>query len=453
MKLPNNGRRQRGEMKTKPQVSADMVKLSILQRFNPIKGLTPQLLATQLDNFNIGFISYCALTWDTIERRDYVIKGAAAKRRKAVAHLKWEVLTDEESPEAHEHAEALDYFYNNMTSVNAFDENERGGFSLLVRQMMDAVGKKYAAHELVWKPGTRGLSAEMRFVPLWFFENRTGRLQLITSTGEAQGTALDEGGWMITTGEGLMEASSVAYLFKRLPLNDWLAYCDRFGTPGILGRTNAAQGSDAGNAIREAVRAFGQNWSGVIYGDDGAITDPISLVSPEGAPNIPFEPLIERMDRMLTTLWLGSDLSSMSGSKDNNVGASVQGRESDLILAADAAMISETLNLYVDRQVIWQTFGTDLPRARVRLIVPGADRTEMDLKVDEFLLKAGVPLGQRERAEHYGRPALEDGDAPLSFSTPAADVKSKPVSLANESLDAKADRLARLVEDALLKQR
>jgi hypothetical protein len=93
------------------------------------------------------------------------------------------------------------FFYANCRVTNALDENEKGGFKLLLRQMMDAVGKKYAVHEIVWRTveasgvenaasetadpsgslgtavptiPTQRYTAEFRFVPLWFFENTTG---------------------------------------------------------------------------------------------------------------------------------------------------------------------------------------------------------------------------------------------------------------------------------------
>lgn len=437
--------------KTEPTLSAEGVRLSILQRFNPIRGLTPQSLSLQLDNFNLGYLAYCALTWDAIERRDDVLKGVASKRKKDVARLEREVLTIEESPEAAAHAEALTDFYDHLECVNALDESERGGFPLLVRQMMDAVGKKYAVHEVVWKPGDEGqpLTAELRFTPLWFFENRTGRLQFITTLGQATGEPLEPGGWMITTGDGLMEPCSVAYMYKHLPLRDWLAYSDKFGTPGILGRTNAAQGSDAGLAMRSAVSSFGQNWSGVLYGDDGQIENPISLITPETATTLPFPGLIERMDRTMAALWRGADLSTMSGSQESNVGASVQGDESDILLADDAAMISETLHYYLDRWVIWQRFGTDRPLARVKLSVPDREDTELDLKVDDWLLKAGAPLGTRERMEHYGRAQIQKGDQPLAL--PAAPTEPDPNGGNAETANERATvrRLETLLGEAL----
>ena len=396
--------------KTETEVTADIVQLALRTRFNPIRSLTPQVLSSQLDNFNLGYIAFAALTWDAIEKRDDVIKGVAAKRKKAVAKLKRESLLREESSEAEEHKAALDEFYDNLSVVNALDENERGGFSLLVRQMMDAVGKYYAVHEIVWKPGD-SLTAELRFVPLWFFENRTGKLRFLhIPLGGAEGEPLDEGGWMVTKGDGLMEACSIAYMFKNLPLKDWLAYSDKFGTPGVLGQTSAAKGSDGGNAMRDAVASFGQNWSGVIYGADGAIKEPISLVTASGEGTLPFPPLIERMDRAMAALWRGSDLSTMSA---DNKGASVQDGETDILLHDDAQMISDTLNIYIDRWVIWQKFGVEYPLAYSQLVVPEQQNIDLDLKIDELLLKAGARMGERERLEHYGRPSISDDDLPL----------------------------------------
>ena len=93
----------------------------------------------------------------------------------------------------------------------------------------------------------------------------------------------------------------------------------------------------------------------------------------------------------------------------------MQGEESDILIADDAEMIGETLHWYVDRQVIWQLFGTDQPRARVRLLAPQREHVELDLQIDDWLLRAGAPLGTRERMEHYGRPALAEDDAPLAY--------------------------------------
>ena len=66
----------------------------------------------------------------------------------------------EKRAEAEEHAAALEYFYENLRCENALDRAERGGFKLLARQMMDAVGKKFAVHEMVWKRESSGANRD-----------------------------------------------------------------------------------------------------------------------------------------------------------------------------------------------------------------------------------------------------------------------------------------------------
>jgi hypothetical protein len=214
---------------------------------------------------------------------------------------------------------------------------------------------------------------------------------------------------MITKGDGIMEACSIAYMFKNMPLKDWVSYSDKYGTPGVLGQTNAAKGSEAGEALKAAVASFGQNWSGVVYGADGTIKEPISLITARGEGTLPFPPLVERMDRALVSLWRGSDLSTMSA---DNKGASVQQGESDILLEDDAAMVSETLQLYIDRWVIWQKFGVK-PLAYSQIVVPETRNVALDLQIDELLLKAGARMGERERLEYYGRALIGPDDLPL----------------------------------------
>ena len=152
-----------------------LLRQASLQR---LASLDASALTRQLDAFSAGRLREAVLTWEAMEERDETIRISSSKRKKAVARHGYEVLTLEESPAALAHKEALEYFYSQLTVTHALDENERGGFQLMVRQMMDAVGKRYAIHEIVWRPEPSGrLSAELRFVPLWCFENTTGKLR------------------------------------------------------------------------------------------------------------------------------------------------------------------------------------------------------------------------------------------------------------------------------------
>jgi phage gp29-like protein len=156
----------------------------------------------QLEAFHAGYLGAAARTWDTQERRNIYLGNVASKRKKSVARLPWEIKQTEDSREAKRQAEVLTAFYNSIRVTSVLEQNERGGLSLLIRQMMDAVGKKFAVHEIVWSPTPQGLNAEFRFCPLWWFENITGKLRYLPQDFMIDGEEMLEGEWLVTVGEG-----------------------------------------------------------------------------------------------------------------------------------------------------------------------------------------------------------------------------------------------------------
>lgn len=385
------------------KVAATRVQTSIRARFNPIKGLTPEKLGSHLEAFDRGELRQFALAADKIRRRDPQIGSVSGKRERAVALLDYEILTTEESPAAQEQKAALEYLYDNLRVGSAVDGNQTGGFSLLVKQMMRAVGDKYACHEIIWKPesGTtaRKMSVELVYVPLWFFENTTGRLRFLESDYALGGTELEPDGWLVTVGEGLMEATSVAYIFKNLSLKDWVYYSEKFGLPGIHGKTDAAQDSEDWKRFVEAVANFGNDF-GIVTNMSGEIKELAFGAKGE----MPMPKLVDYMDRSLSILWRGGDLSTISAG-GGAVGSNPQDEEKDDIAEADALMVSETLNEQIDRPALRYLFGTARPLAYVRIRPKSRPNVVTEIATDTFLIAAGVPIAQAELAERYGRTA------------------------------------------------
>lgn len=404
-------------MKTVSQVSEIRVKHSMRARFNPIKTLTPDTLSNMLDGFHAGYLKSAALTWEAIEHRDDVILGVAMKRKKSISRLNWEILTIDDSEEAKKQQSALLYFYNNLTATNACDANERGGFNLLVRQMMDAIGKKYAVHEIIFDTHGSGqnddqlrVTANFRFVPLWFFENREGKLRFLLNEGSVEGIELEPGAWLVTVGDGLMEACSIAYLFKHLPLRDWLVYCERNGMPGVKGVTDAPPNSTQWECAREAVEDFGAEFHALM--SRGTDIEAIDL-SAKG--ELPYPALIDRMDRAIAALWRGSDLATLS--RANGTGASVQSDETAILEADDAAMISETLNTQVDRFVINHLFGDVQVKAYIRLIPNIRKNIKEEIALYRDLYALGVPLALSDIRERFNLPMPMENDTILQKFT------------------------------------
>lgn len=357
------------------RISRERIVMDRQSRFNPIRGLTPEVLSRVLEEEKAGYLRQWSRLMDAIERRDDVVACVAPKRKKAVARRNVEVLLKpgvekEQKAQAELHQEALKYFYENLEASNAVDLNECGGVELLVRQMMDAVGKKYAVHEVLWRPTPEGLTARLQFVPLHFFENRTGKLRFLPSEFATEGEDLEEAAWMVTVGDGIMEACSVAYMFKRLPLQDWLHYCAKHGMPGVHGKVDGKPGDERWDQMVAAVAAIAANFSTVTGLNE--VIEKIDLAT-EGT--LPYPIFVERMDRAISALWRGADLSTMSAGTGEGSGASLQEDETDLLEADDAGLIGGTLNRTLDRWVIEYAFGPGTkPLAYVSLASSSADK-------------------------------------------------------------------------------
>ena len=390
--------------KTAPTFAAGRARQHIATRFNPIRGLTPAKLARMLEDFDAGYMRDIAIAWQRMLERDDQLLTVHPKRVRATSRLPWQILPVDDSPEAGRHKEALEEFYNNLTVTSALDEDDRGGVRLLVKQMLSSVAMRYAVHEIVWQPVPGSLTAEFRFVPLEFFERRSGRLRFLATEGALDGTDLEPGGWMITKGDGLMIGGCVAYMFKTMPLRAWVGFCEKFGTPGLHGKTSAAKDSAEWTALADALEAFGENLA--LITNDGVSLNPIELKNAGGNPH-PL--LVDRMDRAISRVWLGDDLSTMSRGQDA-VGTNAQLKGADAITEDDAATVSETLQQYVDTPVLRMRFGAEKPLAYFSITLPKSDTTDQTIKRIETAQKFGVDLSKAFVRQELNLPEPDESD-------------------------------------------
>lgn len=419
------------EMPTHQQsvVSAQRVMQYLLARFNPNRGLTPQRLADYLDQWSLGFLRWFALSWDRMQQTDDQIRAVKSKREYAVSRLKWEIFCDDPKDEkAAAQKDALTAFYKNLTCTHALDQNEQGGVNLLIRQMMKAIGDKWAVHEMVWKivtddKGELQYSADMRYVPLWFFENRTGQLRYLPYELALDGIPLDAGGWLITSGDGLNFATSIAYMFKQLGLKDWARYSEKFGIPTVIGKAAAAFGSSEFNELVDALGHL--NSDGVIVVNK--LNEIEMLQSAAGTGELPQEKLCDRMDRAIARLWRGGDLSTMSRGGSGGVGALPQIQQEDEIAEADAELLSGALNYYVDRYVIRYKFGEVQQRARFRIIPSKNIDNAKEIQTFNFALSAGVPISIKAIQEKFDLSQPREGEDLATLPDPTVtDANGQP---------------------------
>jgi phage gp29-like protein len=416
--------------------SAEALRTLRQNKHNPLPYLKPDMLARVLDQFEHGYLREACLLWEKIAERDDVIASVKPKREKDVSQLDMQVVVRPDAgADGDAHKEVLERFWKNVRCVNSYDRNERGGFRRLVKQMMTAVSYRYAAHHIIWQPRPDGeLRATFEFVPLWMFENRTGRLRYLPSLSATGGEILADGEWMVTTGDGLMISCCIGYLAKRSAFNDWLVFSEKFSVPGVMGRTTAKKGSAEAEAMKAAVESFGHDWMAVIYGDDGTHAKPIELVQANGNPaGMPMPAVVERVDRKFAALYRGADLSSMSSNQGDGTGASLQEKETDILRRDDAETIAETLE-EVSRMVIEWHFGNGVePLARVELVVPVQEDTGEVIDAGIKLAEKGARVSTSALMERANIPEAKD-DADVLGGVGKEDLNRQDAKSAKEDL-------------------
>jgi phage gp29-like protein len=417
--------------------SAEALRTLRQNKHNPLPYLKPDMLARVLDQFEHGYLREACLLWEKIAERDDVIASVKPKREKDVSQLDMQVVVSPDSgADGDSHKEVLERFWKNVRCVNSYDRNERGGFRRLVKQMMTAVSYRYAAHHIIWQPRPDGdLRATFEFVPLWMFENRTGRLRYLPSLSATGGEILADGEWMVTVGDGLMISCCIGYLAKRSAFNDWLVFSEKFSVPGVMGRTTAKKGSAEAEAMKAAVESFGHDWMAVIYGDDGTHAKPIELVQANGNPaGMPMPAVVERVDRKFAALYRGADLSSMSSNQGDGTGASLQEKETDILRRDDAETIAETLE-EVSRMVIEWHFGNGVePLARVELVVPVQEDTTKVIDAGIKLADKGARVSISALMERANIPEAKD-DADVLGGTSNIERPTPNIEVKNEDLE------------------
>ncbi len=394
-----------------------------ITRFNPIRKLKADTLSNQIDQFKAGYLREFALMMDAIEHRDDVLSAVVPKREAAIKRVavKWQVVINEDArteqkAEAEKHRDALYHFYNNLTVTHALDGDLKGGMATFAGLASKCLGHFWSAFEIIWKPTPDGLTAQMNYVPLWFFEKRTGKLRFLPHDLAANGDELVPNGWVVFCGPGLMEPSAVNYLIKDLCRTAWLIYSQNQGMPGVKGTTKAAYNSEQWQAMEVALREVLAG--GVLLMGEGDTAEALD-VSATG--QLPFESLIKEQNERMATTWRGGSLGTISSAGPEQRGVTLQGDEEYKLACDDCLRLSETLNSTVDKLVIEWAFGEGVaPLACLKIAPPPSVDVDRDIKIFDAADKRGVEVGKRQFREHFNLAEPAEDDEPVEVFDPMA---------------------------------
>jgi len=399
-----------------PVGGAQYVSTTYESRWNPLRGLAPEILVQYIEMYEAGNFIWQDRTMRAMERRDDTWKIAAAKARKDVSRRKWNVVPlqgFEQDDEATRQVETLKAFYSSVQSMDHDCRNIVRGMRGLIEGAMHAYNDGFTVFEIIWQPSASGLSAQLIRCPLEWFRLKQGVMCFVKDMMTEEPLKPNE--WIVTRGEGVGITCSVAYMLKKMALADWAVYSGRCGHPGIHGKTNAAKGTDQWNNFVGALKAFGKEWACAT-----GLEDVIEKIDLSVAGTLPYPALVERMDRAIASLQRGADLSTISSGTGTGRGASLQGDEADLICADTCEMITESFRSQIDPTVLRWAFGDGVEiKAGFRLLPPEAKNTDRDLKIDEVLAGMGVRLSKRDALSRYERREVDPDDPEDEPLTPA----------------------------------
>jgi len=424
-------------------VTAERVRVEKQQAFNPLRNWTPDILTMQLEAYARGHIANLAWVMEWLEKHDDIIATVAPKAKAAVSRYGFDVMArDEIRPEHKQLAEdqrgRLQAFWDGIEVGDALELEEIGGFRLLVQQVMDAYGKGYAAHHIQWRPSANGLSARFTRVPAWFWEATTGRLRFLESKWAQYGVEREKLGgssaWMISKGRAVLLAGVIARMFKQLPLQDWLTFCDRHGMPAFLGKTSATKGTDGWLQMLSAVQGIGSEFGAVVN-----TSDTIEVLNLSGSGEVPYEKLIDRMDRAQVMLWRGGDLSTIS--RQDGTGSNPQQEDSDELDADNAVWVGETLDRQITRRVISYYFGDAVPvLVKTQLRTKTRQNVTQDLTVVKEARTAGVRVSKPWFLSKFGVVEADANEAALG-ETAAPKIGPAPTDASNSAEPTDAEKL------------
>jgi len=431
-------------LKTKPiDYGASRVERAIRFAPNPLPTLSPNNLAAYLDSFKRGYLRDTAILWNEIQWRDDRVGSDSNKRHKSIARYGYSLVAakgqDPKSPAVKRHMDAIKFCLDNLTASDVLDSSVHGGMSTLVRQMQKAVGFQWQAHELVWRPLKDGLTVETIALPLWWFERLTGALRFLPMDLMLIGEPLEENGWMITRGDGLMAATCVLYLLKRMALTDWTLYNGRVG-PGIHGKTTAAIGSEQWRNLEDAVDHF--NFDLKIVTQSGVEINPIEMAL---KGTLPWPQMYEAMTKAITVLWRGGNLMTDGNGTPNQSGVTLQSSEALILEQDDSEMISDSLNDGIVLPLCRYRFDEE-PLAWVQWRTGAEHNIKAEIEKDDALARRGWQFTVEDLSERYQRMAPQPGQtilAPPAAEANVADSRTDRMPAANEApvTTAVADRV------------
>jgi phage gp29-like protein len=232
-----SGRPIRQNELTREVASASLTGVRTVWNQSVASGLTPQRLAALLRDAGDGDHDDYLTLAEEMEERDLHYACELGKRKLAVSRLPVTVESATDDTKDTELADAVR------------DMVKKAGFRWLLKDLLDALGKGFAACEIMWdRSGKRWFpTAYEHRDPHWFCWDRVSlrKLRLRDDANLSEGIELSPYKFIVHTPRlksglpirgGFARLAAWAYMCKGYTVKDWLAFAEVFGMPLRMGK-------------------------------------------------------------------------------------------------------------------------------------------------------------------------------------------------------------------------
>jgi phage gp29-like protein len=263
-------------------------------------------------------------------------------------------------------------------------------FDKLCLDLLDALLKGYAIAEIIWDlrggfwvPVAVKPKDQRRFV-----FGADGALKLLTRENP-QGAAVPDKKFLVHRfgdktgdpyGRGLGHQLYWWAFFKRMGVQFWLLFAEKFGSPTVLGLVPDTMSEPDEIVLQEKLEAVAQST---------ALTAPagteIKFLEATRSGGVTYGDLVGYCDTMITIGVLGETLTTSQGNSGSRALGEVHQDVKDEIIDADADLLSATLNTQL---LTWLAELNYPDSAPPRVWRPRAGREDSDAKKQQEQLKA-----------------------------------------------------------------
>lgn len=385
------------------------VRVEDLWSTHPSAGLTPQKLASILNEADNGHIERAMQLAEEIEAKSPRILAAMRDRRLAVQQLDWTVTP---ASDASEDKKIAEFVRKNLEDCDLGEA---------VGHMQDAILKGFAAlwinwrlegeqiwlHALDWAPQSR-----FTFVPRDVNPQAAAPQwpRILTAAEPVWGEELEQWRWLIARDASRSTVANKAglwrtvvwfYLFANFSIKDWLVFLDTLGVPLMIGKYPTGMEAKEIDVLKAAIKAAAAR--GVVFNDQALL----EIVESKTTSTDMHERLSRYCDEQISIAIVGQTASTQ-GTPGKLGNEDEQGAVRRSLIKADAVIRAREIR----QQIIWPliawNFGTDKFLPGFQFEIEEEEDLDLESQTWERLVRIGVPITVRQAQEKFGILPPED---------------------------------------------